>query len=47
VIVLRFLEGFSLRETAAILGKSITVVKVTQTRAIRVLRKTLIEHLVE
>lgn len=47
VIVLRFLEGFSLRETAEILGKSVSLVKVTQTRAIRVLRKSLIEHVVE
>ncbi|HEX5840001.1 MAG TPA: RNA polymerase sigma factor, partial [Anaerolineales bacterium] len=38
VIVLRFLEGFSLRETAAILDKSVSLVKVTQIRAIRVLR---------
>jgi RNA polymerase sigma-70 factor (ECF subfamily) len=47
VIVLRFLEGFSLRETAEILGKSLSLVKVTQTRAIRILRKSLIEHVVE
>jgi RNA polymerase sigma-70 factor, ECF subfamily len=47
VIVLRFLEGFSLRETAEILGKSVSLVKVTQIRAIRVLRKSLIEHTVE
>jgi RNA polymerase sigma-70 factor, ECF subfamily len=47
VVVLRFLEGFSLKETAAILGKSLTLVKVTQLRAIRVLRKSLVEHVVE
>lgn len=41
VIVLRFLEGFNLRETAAILGKSVNLVKVTQNRAIKTLRKAL------
>ena len=43
VIVLRFLEGFSLRETAAIIGKKVDHVKVIQGRAIAVLRKSL-EH---
>jgi RNA polymerase sigma-70 factor (ECF subfamily) len=41
VIVLRFLEGFSLRETAHILGKSVTLVKVTQSRAVATLRACL------
>jgi RNA polymerase sigma-70 factor, ECF subfamily len=43
VIILRFLEGFSLRETATILGKEVNNVKVTQNRAIAALRKVL-EH---
>ena len=43
VIILRFLEGFSLRETAAIMGKQVNNVKVTQNRAIATLRKAL-EH---
>jgi RNA polymerase sigma-70 factor (ECF subfamily) len=41
VIILRFLEGFSLKETAAILGKEVGSVKVTQGRAIAALRKAL------
>ena len=41
VIVLRFLEEFSLRETAAILGKRVEHIKVIQGRAIAALRKTL------
>jgi RNA polymerase sigma-70 factor (ECF subfamily) len=43
VIVLRFLEEFSLRETAAIIGKTVEHVKVIQSRAISALRKSL-EH---
>ena len=43
VIVLRFLEEFSLRETAAIMGKTIDNVKVLQNRAIAALRKSM-EH---
>ncbi|HJS20863.1 MAG TPA: sigma-70 family RNA polymerase sigma factor [Anaerolineales bacterium] len=39
VIILRFLEGFSLPETAAILGKSLNVVKAAQHHAIMSLRK--------
>lgn len=39
VIVLRFLEDFNLRETAAILGKDINHVKVIQSRALTKLRK--------
>lgn len=38
VIVLRFLEEFSLRETAAIMDKTVEHVKVIQTRAIAALR---------
>ncbi len=41
VVVLRFLEEFSLRETAVILGKRVEHVKVIQGRAIVALRKTL------
>lgn len=41
VIVLRYLEGFSLRETAAIMGISITNVKVIQNRALAKIRQTL------
>lgn len=39
VIILRFMEGFSLRETAAIMGKTISHIKVIQTRAIAALRR--------
>jgi len=42
VIVLRFLEGFSLRETADIIDKSVGHVKVIQNRAIVALRKSLV-----
>jgi RNA polymerase sigma-70 factor (ECF subfamily) len=41
VIILRFLEEFSLRETAAIMGKTVDHVKVIQLRAIVALRKSL------
>lgn len=41
VILLRFLEEFSLRETAAILGKDVQNVKVIQSRALARLRKVL------
>ena len=41
VIILRFIEGFSLRETADILGKSINIVKAAQDRAMITLRKSL------
>lgn len=41
VIVLRFLEGFSLRETAAIMGKEVYNVKVIQNRGVAKLRKAL------
>jgi RNA polymerase sigma-70 factor (ECF subfamily) len=39
VILLRFLEELSLRETAAVLGKEVNHVKVIQTRAIARLRQ--------
>ncbi len=41
VIVLRFLEGFSVHETAAIIGKEESNIKVIQNRAIAALRKAL------
>jgi RNA polymerase sigma-70 factor (ECF subfamily) len=41
VIILRFLEQFSLRETAAIMGKPVEHVKVIQNRAIASLRRVL------
>lgn len=41
VIVLRFLEDFSLSETAMILGKEVSHIKVIQSRAIAKLRKSL------
>lgn len=41
VVVLRFLEGFSLQETASIIGKHVGNVKVIQNRAIAALRKAL------
>ncbi|HJR80211.1 MAG TPA: sigma-70 family RNA polymerase sigma factor [Anaerolineales bacterium] len=45
VIILRFLEDFSLRETAAIIGKTVNNIKVIQNRAIARLRKSLDLHL--
>jgi RNA polymerase sigma-70 factor (ECF subfamily) len=41
VLVLRFLEEFSLNETAAILGKKVSHIKVIQGRALAKLRKSL------
>jgi RNA polymerase sigma-70 factor (ECF subfamily) len=41
VVILRFLEGFSVKETATIVGKSINNVKVIQNRALNALRKAL------
>jgi RNA polymerase sigma-70 factor (ECF subfamily) len=41
VIMLRFIEDFSLKETAMILGKTVTHIKVIQNRAIAKLRKSL------
>ncbi len=42
VIVLRFFEGFDLRETASILGKEVNNIKVIQNRAIAKLRQSLV-----
>ena len=39
VIILRLVEGFSLKETALILGKTVESIKVTQHRAVAVLRQ--------
>lgn len=47
VIILRFLEGFSLLETASIIGKEVTHVKVIQSRAIASLRKALDTQVIE
>jgi RNA polymerase sigma factor (sigma-70 family) len=41
VIILRYLEGFSLRETAHIIGKEVYNVKVIQNRGVAKLRKAL------
>jgi RNA polymerase sigma-70 factor (ECF subfamily) len=41
VIILRFLEGFSLRETADIMGKEVYNVKVIQNRGVAKIRKVL------
>lgn len=41
VIILRFLEGLSLRETAQIVGKEVNYIKVIQNRGIAALRKAL------
>jgi RNA polymerase sigma-70 factor (ECF subfamily) len=41
VIILRFLEGFSVRETASIIGKQVGHVKVIQNRAVAKLRKAM------
>ena len=47
VIILRFMEGFRLKETAVIIGKKVGNVKVIQTRAIAVLREVLDYQLAE
>ena len=47
VIILRFLEGFSLIETASIIGKEVTHVKVIQSRSIASLRKALDTQVIE
>lgn len=47
VLILRFMEGFSVKETAAIIGKTVTNVKVIQNRAMAALRKTLDYQVVE
>lgn len=41
VLILRFLEDFSLNETAAILGKPVSHIKVIQSRALAKLRQSL------
>jgi RNA polymerase sigma-70 factor (ECF subfamily) len=41
VLVLRFVEGFSIRETAEIVGKSVNNVKVIQNRGLEKLRQVL------
>jgi|WetSurMetagenome_2_1015567.scaffolds.fasta_scaffold302143_1 RNA polymerase sigma-70 factor, ECF subfamily len=41
VIILRFLEGFSIKETSLIIGKKVNNVKAIQNRAIASLRKAL------
>ena len=47
VIILRFLEDFSLKETAEIIGKEVNNIKVIQNRGIAKLRKSLGIHLEE
>ena len=42
VILLRFIEGFSLKETAKIIGKRVNNIKIIQSRAIAKLRHVLI-----
>ena len=44
VIILRFLEDFSLKETAAVLGKKVGSIKVIQNRAVARLRKSMCIH---
>lgn len=41
IVILRFIEGFNLQETAAILGKNVGNVKVIQTRAITKIREVM------
>ena len=45
VVILRFLEDFSLKETAEIIGKDVNNIKVIQNRGIAKLRKALGLHL--
>jgi RNA polymerase sigma-70 factor (ECF subfamily) len=47
VIILRFVEGFSLKETAGITGKTVNNVKVIQNRGMAALRKALDYQAVE
>ena len=47
VIILRFMEEFSLKDTAMIMGKKVGNVKVIQNRAIAALRKALDYQIVE
>lgn len=47
VVFLRFLEGFSLNETAAIVGKTVDNVKMIQHRALAALHKVLDHQVIE
>ena len=47
VLILRFMEGFSLKETASIIGKKVNNVKVIQNRGLAALRKALDYQAVE
>jgi len=47
VVVLRFMAGFSVKETAAIIGKTVTNVKVIQNRAMAALREAIGDPVVE
>ena len=47
VIILRFLEDFSLKETAEIIGKEVNNIKVIQNRGIAKLRKAMGIHMEE
>jgi RNA polymerase sigma-70 factor (ECF subfamily) len=44
VVVLRFFEGFSISETADIMGKTVDNIKIIQNRGIAKLRKVLAEY---
>jgi len=44
MIILRFLEGFGLKETAAILSKKVGNVKLIQNRAVSTLSKALADN---
>ena len=41
VVILRFIEGLGCADTARVLGKSVGVIRVTQYRALRALRRSL------
>lgn len=47
VVTLRFVEGFSVKETALITGKKVGTVKVIQNRGVAALRKALDDRAVE
>ena len=47
VVILRFMAGFSVKETAAIMGKTVANVKVIQNRAMTALRKSLRDQSME
>lgn len=47
VMILRFLEGFSVKETAMIMGKKVGNIKVIQNRAVVALRKVLGDDQIE